>query len=109
MSEATEDFDNEREKIRILSEVLHDDIIAIKKDSKVTRVKPDTVYLADAAELCNIGVVGNQVHQILIKQKIIDSINNMDDLLAKYMPYLVIIAMCVATVLVAVLVVDYVK
>lgn len=105
----SEDFDNEREKIRLLSEVLHDDIIAIKKDLKVTRVKPDTVYLADAAELCNIGVVGNQVHQILIKQKIVDAINNADDLLAKYMPYLTIMAICAAIVFVGVLVFDYVK
>lgn len=97
------------EKVNVLSEVLHDDIIEIKKKIKTTRVKPDTVYLADAAELCNIGVVGNQVHQILIKQKIIDSINNMDDLLAKYMPYLTIMGLCAAAVFIGVLVFDYVK
>lgn len=99
----------EMDIIRAFSDKLYDDIIDLKKSMKTQYVKPQTLYLPDAAELCNIGVVGNQVHQILIKQKIVDAINNADDLLAKYMPYLTIMAVCAAVVLVAVLVVDYVK
>ena len=99
----------EMDRIEAFSEKLYDDIISLKKAMKTQYVKPQTLYLPDAAELCNIGVVGNQVHQILIKQKIVDAINNTDDLLAKYMPYLTIMAVCVAVVLVTLLVVDYVK
>ena len=99
----------EIDRIEAFSNKLYDDIIDLKKAMKTQYVKPHTLYLPDAAELCNIGVVGNQVHQILIKQKIVDAINNADDLLAKYMPYLTIMAVCAAVVLVAVLVVDYTK
>ena len=99
----------EMDRIEAFSNKLYDDIIKLKKDMKTQYVKPQTLYLPDASELCNIGIVGNQVHQILTKQKIVDAINNADDLLAKYMPYLTIMAVCAAVVLVTVLVVDYVK
>ena len=103
----TMNTDNER--IDRITDDLHDCIINIKRELKVTRVKPDTVYLADAGALCNIGATANQVHQILTRQKNLDAMNNTDDLLAKYMPYLTIMAVCAAAVLIAVLVVDYVK
>jgi len=96
-------------EINQMVDQLHETIIEMKKKVKLTRLNASTVYLPTAASLCNIGATANQVQQILVRQKNLDAMNNMDDLLAKYMPYLVIIAMCAATVLVAVLVVDYVK
>ena len=100
---------DETDKIEAFSDALYDDLIKLRKQMKTQYVKPNTVYLADAAELCNIGVVGNQVHQILIKQKIVDAINNADDLMSKYLPYLTIMSICAAVVLIGILVVDYTK
>lgn len=99
----------EQERIAEIVADLHYNIIQIKRDMKVTRVKPNTVYLPDAAEICNIGTTGNQVHQILTRQKNLDAMNKTDDLLAKYMPYLLVMAACAAIVLITVLVLDYVK
>lgn len=98
-----------RDRIEGLSEALHDDIINLKKELKTTRVKPGAVYLADAAELCNIGVVANQVHNILIKQKIVDAQNQVNDLLEKYMPYMTIMVIAVCMLLAVLVVIDYLK
>jgi len=103
------DSDAEQARIELIVEDLHYNIMQIKNDMKVTRVNPGTVYLTAAGEICNIGASNVQVHQILTRQKNLDAMNKTDDLLAKYMPYLLIMAACAAIVLITVLVLDYVK
>ncbi|MGP8324004.1 MAG: hypothetical protein ACT6FG_08460 [Methanosarcinaceae archaeon] len=99
----------EQARIDMIVDDLHSNIVQIKRDMKVTRVNPGTVYLSAASEICNIGASNVQVHQILTRQKNLDAMNKTDDLLAKYMPYLLIMAACAAIVLVTILVLDYAK
>lgn len=99
----------EQARIGLIVDNLHSNIVQIKRDMKITRVNPTTVYLSDASEMCNIGASNVQVHQILTRQKNLDAMNKTDDLLAKYMPYMLIMAACAAIVLVTILVLDYAK
>jgi len=56
----------------------------VRTESKVTPAKADVVYLAEAAELCNVGVNGNMVYSILLKQIKADMYNKIDDMMKKY-------------------------
>ena len=90
MSEYTE------EQIESISSKLMESVREVKREAKVTPAKPDVVYLADAVDICNVVVTGNQVKQMLIKQKNFDALNKLDDLLAKYMPYMTLMGIALA-------------
>lgn len=108
--EMFEDIDDiTDEELDEASNKLVDIIKNIKKEAKITPAKTDVVYLADAMNLCNVGISGAQVKQMLIKQKIIDAFDKAIDLLDRYMPYLTILGLAAAAVLVTILVLNYVK
>jgi len=72
----------------------------VRTESKVTPAKADVVYLAEAAELCNVGVNGNMVYSILLKQIKADMYNKMDDILKKYGWLFAIIAGSMAMIII---------
>jgi hypothetical protein len=80
---------------------LANSIREIRNMQKVTPAHADVVYLQDAAELCNVGITGNMVYSILLKQIKADMYNKMDDILKKYGWLFAIVAGSLAIVVVA--------
>lgn len=101
--------DYTEDEIASIANKLMGSIRAIKKEAKVTPAKPDVVYLADAADICNVGVTGNQVKQMLIRQRTFDALNKVDDLLAKYMPYVTLCCIFIGIGLAVGFILDYMK
>jgi len=63
---------------------LANSIREIRAKSRVTPANADVVVLSEAAELCNIGITGNMVYSILLKQIKADMYNKIDDIMKKY-------------------------
>lgn len=84
------------------AKLLANNIREAREEAKVTPAHADVVYLADAANISNVGVTGNQVHDMLILQKIADGFNKMFDFFDRYGWLIAVVAGSIAmSVLVA--------
>lgn len=96
------------EEVNAITSNLVNTIMEIKSTAKVTRVKPDVVNLADAAELCSIGANANLVKQIQLMQKNVDEQNQFDDILSKHGDKLMVMALALGAVLCTAIIMKYV-
>lgn len=95
---------------RVNSAALHlaDIIRNIRTETRTIPATADVVYLADAADICNIGLTGEEVNRIMIKQENADAHNKLDDFMKQHGPVLMVIAMSLAAFLITVLVMSYI-
>lgn len=89
-----------KEEIKNAATLLAKNIRAAREKAKVTPAHADIVYLSDAANLCNVGITGNQVHNMLILQKIADAYDKMVDILDKYGWLFLVLGICFAAAIV---------
>lgn len=88
---------------------MYNSIKRIREEMKITRLQAAPVSLAEASELCNVGITNSEVQEILTDQRRLDMLSIVDDFFGRYKSHLVVLAVCVTVMVVAFLVVTQVK
>lgn len=76
--------DYEDDDLDYAAKELAGSIREVRNMMSVTPAQANVVYLQEAAELCNVGINGNMVYSILLKQIKADMYNKFDDIMKKY-------------------------